>query len=77
MEDSRWPKKIYQWTPHVRRRRPQQSWKIQVTRLHEKQKHRRYASLAFGSGWTALSSIYLILTKQIISYWVVLYGCET
>ena len=33
MEDSRWPKKIYQWTPHGRRRRgrPQQSWKNQVT----------------------------------------------
>ena len=27
MKDSRWPKKIYQWTPHGRRRRgrPQQS----------------------------------------------------
>ena len=33
MEDGRWPKKIYQWTPHGRRRkgRPQQSWKNQVT----------------------------------------------
>jgi hypothetical protein len=33
MEDSRWPKKIYQWTPHGRkgRGRPQQSWKNQVT----------------------------------------------
>ena len=33
MEDSRWPKKIYQWTPHSRRRigRPQKSWKNQVT----------------------------------------------
>ena len=33
MEDSRWPKKIYQWTPHGRRRRgrPQQSWRNQVT----------------------------------------------
>ena len=32
-EDSRWPKKIYQWTLHGRRRRgrPQQSWKNQVT----------------------------------------------
>jgi hypothetical protein len=32
MEDSRWPKKIYQWTPHGRRRtvRPQQSWRNQV-----------------------------------------------
>ena len=33
VEDSRWPKKIYQWTPHGRRRsgRPQQTWKNQVT----------------------------------------------
>jgi len=33
MEDSRWPKKIYQWTLHCRMRkgRPQQSWKNQVT----------------------------------------------
>ena len=33
MEDSCWPNKIYQWTPHGRRRkrRPQQSWKNQVT----------------------------------------------
>ena len=32
MEGSHWPKKIYQWTPHSRRRRgrPQQSWKNQV-----------------------------------------------
>ena len=32
MEDSRRIKKIYQWTPHGRRRRgPQQSWRNQVT----------------------------------------------
>ena len=33
MEDSRWPKKIYQWTPHGRRRRerPQQLLKSQGT----------------------------------------------
>ena len=33
MVDSRWPKKIYQWTTHGRRRRgrQQQSWKNQVT----------------------------------------------
>ena len=33
MEDSRWPKKIYQWTPHGRRSRgrPQLSWRNQVT----------------------------------------------
>ena len=33
MEDSRWTKKICQWTPHARRRRgrPQQSWKNQAT----------------------------------------------
>ena len=33
MEDSRWRKKIYHCTPHGRRRRrrPQQSWKNQVT----------------------------------------------
>ena len=32
MEDSRWPKKIYLWTPHGRRRRgrPQLSWRNQV-----------------------------------------------
>jgi hypothetical protein len=32
-EDSRWPKKIYQWRPHGRRRRgrPQHSWKNKVT----------------------------------------------
>ena len=35
MEDSRWPKKIYQWTPHCRKRRgrAQQSWKNQVMDL--------------------------------------------
>jgi hypothetical protein len=34
MKDSRWAK-IYQWTPHYRRRtgRSQQSWKDQVTDL--------------------------------------------
>jgi hypothetical protein len=33
MEDGRWPKKIYQWTLHGRRRRgrPRQSWRNQVT----------------------------------------------
>ena len=33
MEDSRWPKKIYQWTPHGRRRRGrlQQLWENEVT----------------------------------------------
>jgi hypothetical protein len=33
MEDICWPKKIYQWTLHGRRRRerPQQSWRNQVT----------------------------------------------
>ena len=33
IEDSRWSKKIYQWTPNGRRRRgrPQQSWKNQAT----------------------------------------------
>ena len=32
MQDSRWPKKIYQWTPHgrKRRRRSQQSWMNQL-----------------------------------------------
>ena len=35
MEDIRWPKKIYQWTPHGRRRRgrPQKSWKNYVMDL--------------------------------------------
>ena len=33
MEDTIWPNKIYQWTSHgrVRRGRPQQSWKNQMT----------------------------------------------
>ena len=33
MEDCRWPKKFYQHTPQSRRRRrrPQQSWKNQMT----------------------------------------------
>ena len=33
MEDSRWPNKIYEWTPHGRRRRgrSQQLWKNQAT----------------------------------------------
>ena len=32
MEDSRWSKMLYQWTPHGRRRkgRPQQSWRNHV-----------------------------------------------
>ena len=45
-EDSRWPKMIYQWTPHGTRRRgrPQQSWKNQVIDFM------RSRNLAFGSG---------------------------
>ena len=33
MEDSRWPKNIYQFSPHDRRRRgrPQKSWRYQMT----------------------------------------------
>ena len=33
MEDNHWPKKIFQWIPHGRRRRvrPQEQWKNQVT----------------------------------------------
>ena len=31
MKDSHWPKKIYQWTPHGGRRRPQQLWNKPVT----------------------------------------------
>ena len=31
MEDSRWSKKIYQWTSRRRRGRPQLSWRNQVT----------------------------------------------
>ena len=33
MEDSCWPKKIYHWTPHgsMKRGKPLQSWKSQVT----------------------------------------------
>ena len=64
MKDSRWSKKIDHWTPHGRRRRgrPQQTWRNQVTGLHEKQKHgRRYGrgqiSWAFGSGWTTFVCI--------------------
>ena len=43
MEDRRWPKKIYQWTPHGRRRRgrPQQNMEEPSDGLHEKQKHGR------------------------------------
>ena len=35
MEVSRWPKKIYQWIPHGRRRRgrQQQSWKSHVDKI--------------------------------------------
>ena len=37
MEDSHWPKKIYPCTPHGRRRRrrPQLSWRNQVTDFME------------------------------------------
>ena len=39
MEDSRWPKKIYQRTPHGRRRRGIQNDDEKAKfRLHEKQK---------------------------------------
>ena len=33
IQDSRWPKKIYQWTPHGRGRRgrPQQLWNNKMT----------------------------------------------
>ena len=64
MEDSRWPKKIYQWTPHGRRTRgrPQQSWKNQVTDFSRTRNMEEYTaedktSLAFGSGWMALGCI--------------------
>ena len=72
MEDNRWTKKIYQWTPHGRRSgRPQKSWKKPNDGLREKQKHgrrygRRWTSLAFWSGWTVLGSILLLLIIIII-----------
>ena len=60
MEDSHWPKKIYQWTLHGRRRRrPQQSWRNQLmdfmkSRNMEEDMAEDMTTLAFGSGWTAL-----------------------
>jgi hypothetical protein len=62
MEDSGWPKKIYQWTPQGRRRRgrSQQSWRNQVTdfmRSSDMEEDIADISLVFGSGWTALGSI--------------------
>ena len=43
MEDSRWPKKIYQWISHDRRRRgrPQNTWKNQVTNFMRRRHGRR------------------------------------
>ena len=44
--------------------------------LHEEQRHgRRWTSLAFGSGWTALGCIDPIYITIILP--VVLHGCET
>ena len=63
MEDSRWPMKIYQWTPHGRKRgRPLTIMEEPTDGLHEKQKSGRrygrgYTSLAFGSRWTSLGCI--------------------
>ena len=55
MEDSCWQKKIYQWTPHGRRRgRPQQSWRNQVMDF---MRSRNMETLAFGSAWIALGCI--------------------
>jgi hypothetical protein len=45
MVDSRWPKKIYHWTPNGKRRRGrlQKIMEAPSDGLHEKQKHgRRY-----------------------------------
>ena len=48
MEDSRWPK-IYQWTPHGRRRRGEEEMMEEPSdRLHEKQKHGRRYGRIFG-----------------------------
>ena len=62
MEDNRWPKKIYLWTPHGRRRRgrPQLSWRNQVTEFMKSrgmEEDMAETSLAFGSGWTALGCL--------------------
>ena len=63
MEDSRRPKKIYQWTPHGRRRRgrPKQSWKNQTEFMRSRNMEEAMAedktSVAFGNGWTALGCI--------------------
>ena len=73
MEDSRWPKKIYQWTPHSRRRRGrlQQSWKNQVMdfmrsrNLEEDMTVDRYL-MAFGSGWRLLAALIIIIITIII-----------
>ena len=61
MEDNRWPKKIYQWTPHGRRKTAT-IMEEATDGLHKKQKPgkrygRGWISLAFGSGWTALGCI--------------------
>ena len=65
MENTRWPKKIYLWTSHGRRRRgrPQQSWQNQVndfmrSRNMEEDMAEDKTCSAFGSGWMPLSCIY-------------------
>jgi hypothetical protein len=64
MDDSRWPKKICQWTPHGGRRRgrPQQSFRNQVTdfmknrNIEEAMAEDRHINI-FGSECTALGCI--------------------
>ena len=76
IDDSCWPNKIKQWTPHGRRRRgrPQQSWKNQVTELmrsrNMEEDMAEETSLVFGSGWTALRCIdpYLFIYYYIIFF---------
>ena len=61
MEESRWPKKIYQWTRTVggEEEDGKQSWRSQMmdfmrSRNMEEDVAEDKISLVFGSGWTAL-----------------------
>ena len=68
MEDIRWPKKIFQWTPQEEMRKIATIMEEPSEVLHEKKKHgRRYGGrLAFGSGWTAFGCIDPIYIYYII-----------
>ena len=60
MEECLWPKKIYQWTPHGKRRRerPQQSWKNQVMDFMRSRNFEEIMAEEFGV-WEQKDGLYI------------------